>query len=215
VVGPAFHGSADYVVLGAGSAGCVLANRFRANGKHCVFLSGAGGPDRNPMIHAPKDVRWVVGNSTTNWCYRTLSQRGASARVAGRARTRLAACKVELHPQQTMIVYCKNYKRPASYPGQRFKSLRYTFWSSASEGGTRQMFIAFVPAVSGEAAKAMPHDAPLAPASPQGLDVGGSGGLGPANHYRLDELLRSLQCTALAPTFRPLDAFLLWWARRK
>jgi choline dehydrogenase len=72
---PAFDLSADYIIVGAGSAGCVLANRLSEGGKRTVLLLEAGGRDRHPMIHVPMGIRWVVGNPTTDWCYRTQPER--------------------------------------------------------------------------------------------------------------------------------------------
>jgi choline dehydrogenase len=72
---PRFEASADYIVVGAGSAGCVLANRLSEGGERTVLLLEAGGPDRHPMIHVPMGIRWVVGNPATDWCYRTQPER--------------------------------------------------------------------------------------------------------------------------------------------
>jgi choline dehydrogenase len=76
----AFDRSADYLVVGAGSAGCVLANRLSADNRLSVLLLEAGGADRNPMIRVPMGIRWVVGNPETDWCYRTQPERELNGR---------------------------------------------------------------------------------------------------------------------------------------
>jgi choline dehydrogenase len=61
----------DYIIIGAGSAGCVLANRLTASGRYRVLLLEAGGPDRNIWIHIPIGYGKLFKNSTVNWMYQT------------------------------------------------------------------------------------------------------------------------------------------------
>jgi len=71
---------------------------------------------------------------------------------------RLAACKLELHPQKTKIVYCKDSNRPNGYPEQRFDFLGFTFRPRQSMNRAGKLFVSFSPAVSDKAAKAMRED---------------------------------------------------------
>lgn len=64
----------DYIVVGAGSAGCVLANRLSADGKHSVLLVEAGGTDWNPLIHMPAGIAKLVGIESINWGYNTAPE---------------------------------------------------------------------------------------------------------------------------------------------
>jgi group II intron reverse transcriptase/maturase len=68
---------------------------------------------------------------------------------------RLEACKLELHPDKTKIVYCKDANRRDSYPQQQFDFLGYTFRPRQSMNRKGKLFTSFAPAVSAAAAKAM------------------------------------------------------------
>ncbi len=73
--------SFDYVVIGAGSAGCVMANRLSEDGTHTVALLEAGGPDNNPWIHVPVGYFKTMHNPKTDWCYETEPDPGINNRV--------------------------------------------------------------------------------------------------------------------------------------
>jgi choline dehydrogenase len=70
----------DYVVVGAGSAGCVLANRLSANGKHSVLLLEAGPKDSNIWIHVPIGYAKLFKEKTVNWMYQTEPEPGLGGR---------------------------------------------------------------------------------------------------------------------------------------
>lgn len=61
----------DYIIVGAGSAGCVLANRLSADGRHRVLLLEAGGSDLNPWIMMPIGYGKTFYNKSVNWMYQT------------------------------------------------------------------------------------------------------------------------------------------------
>ena len=73
-------GSWDYVVVGAGTAGCVLANRLSADPDVSVLLLEAGGKDDWIWIHIPVGYLFCIGNPRTDWCYRTEAEPGLNGR---------------------------------------------------------------------------------------------------------------------------------------
>ncbi|MBI1262706.1 MAG: choline dehydrogenase [Rhizobiales bacterium] len=66
--------SFDYIIIGAGSAGCVLANRLSENPANKVLLLEAGGKDKNFMIHMPAGVGSLISGGKENWCYESEGQ---------------------------------------------------------------------------------------------------------------------------------------------
>ena len=70
----------DYIVVGAGSAGCVLANRLSADPATRVLLLEAGGRDWNPWIHIPVGYFKTMHNPGTDWCYKTEPDKGLNGR---------------------------------------------------------------------------------------------------------------------------------------
>ncbi len=69
----------DFIVIGAGSAGCVLANRLSA-GSDTVCVLEAGGPDRHPFIHIPAGFMKTLTLPAVNWLYETVPSEGTAGR---------------------------------------------------------------------------------------------------------------------------------------
>ncbi|HTU65068.1 MAG TPA: GMC family oxidoreductase N-terminal domain-containing protein [Steroidobacteraceae bacterium] len=70
----------DFVIIGAGTAGCLLANRLSANPQHRVLLVEAGGNDDYHWIHIPVGYLKCIGNPRTDWRYRTEREPGLNGR---------------------------------------------------------------------------------------------------------------------------------------
>jgi choline dehydrogenase-like flavoprotein len=99
-------GRYDYIVIGAGSAGCVLANRLSAESSLRILLLEAGGRDSSPFIHMPAGLAHLVGNRDVDWGYYTepepqlLGRRlyWPRGRVLGGSSSINAMCYTRGHP---------------------------------------------------------------------------------------------------------------------
>lgn len=70
----------DYVIVGAGSAGCVLANRLSADPRNRVLLIEAGGRDNYHWVHIPVGYLYCIGNPRTDWGFKTEPDAGLNGR---------------------------------------------------------------------------------------------------------------------------------------
>ena len=101
----------DYVIVGAGSAGCVLANRLSANGKHSVLLLEAGPKDSNIWIHVPIGYGKLFKEKTVNWMYQTEPEPGLR-RPPGVPAARKSAGRIELDQRPALCARPARGLRP-------------------------------------------------------------------------------------------------------
>ncbi len=101
----------DFIVVGAGSAGCVLANRLSADPRHRVLLLEAGGRDWNPFIHMPAGIAKLVGNRSIDWQFQTEPEAALAGRRLYWPRGRV------LGGSSSINAMCYTRGQPADYDG--------------------------------------------------------------------------------------------------
>ncbi|HUX89209.1 MAG TPA: GMC family oxidoreductase N-terminal domain-containing protein [Gallionellaceae bacterium] len=82
-------GTYDYIIIGGGTAGCVLANRLSADPDIKVLMLEAGGKDNYMWIHIPVGYLYCIGNPRTDWCFKTEPVPGLNGRAIGYPRGRV------------------------------------------------------------------------------------------------------------------------------
>ncbi len=86
---PEDFGSYDYIVVGAGSAGCVLANRLSADPRRSVLVLEAGGRDNWIWFHIPAGYLFAIGNKRADWLFTTEAEAGLNGRSLAYPRGRV------------------------------------------------------------------------------------------------------------------------------
>ena len=109
----------DYIIIGAGTAGCVLANRLSANRDKQVLLLEAGGKDDYFWIDIPIGYLYTIANPRTDWCYHTEPDAGLNGRSIGYARGKvLGGCS-----SINAMIYMRGQKSD------------YDFWAESGNRG--------------------------------------------------------------------------------
>ena len=136
-------GPFDYVIVGAGTAGCVLANRLSADPKNTVLLLESGGKDDWIWIHVPVGfLLHCIGNPRTDWCYRTEPEPGLNGRSIPYARGRVLGGSSSINAMLYMRGQARDYEgwaRLTGDPGWSWQSVLPLFkqsedhWRGAGE----------------------------------------------------------------------------------
>jgi choline dehydrogenase-like flavoprotein len=95
---------ADYVIVGAGSAGCVLANRLTEDPATRVVLIEAGGRDWNPLIHIPAGFMKLLDHPTLTWGFKAEADPGTNGRAIPYPRGRVLGGSSSINGPRTLII---------------------------------------------------------------------------------------------------------------
>ena len=117
-------GSFDYVIVGGGSAGCVLANRLSADPRRSVLMLEAGGKDDWIWIHIPVGYLYCIGNPRTDWCYRTEPEPGLNGRAINYARGRVLGGSSSINAMLYLRGQARDYDEWAALTGDERWSWR-------------------------------------------------------------------------------------------
>ena len=110
-------GSFDYIIVGGGTAGCVLANRLSQDPEISVLLLEAGGKDNWIWIHIPVGYLYCIGNPRTDWCFRTQAEEGLGGRSILYARGRVLGGCSSINAMIYMRGQARDYDEWASLTG--------------------------------------------------------------------------------------------------
>ncbi|MGZ8228689.1 MAG: GMC family oxidoreductase [Burkholderiales bacterium] len=110
-------GAFDYIIVGAGTAGCVLANRLSADPDASVLLLEAGGKDNWIWIHIPVGYLYCIGNRRTDWCYKTEPEPGLNGRAINYPRGRVLGGSSSINAMLYLRGQARDYDEWAQITG--------------------------------------------------------------------------------------------------
>ena len=116
-------GDYDYIIVGAGTAGCILANRLSVDPKNRVLLLEAGGRDDWIWFHIPAGYLFTIGNARSDWMFRTESEPGLNGRSLGYPRGKVIGGSSSINAMISMR------GQAADYDGWRALGLEGWGWS--------------------------------------------------------------------------------------
>lgn len=132
----------DYVIVGAGAAGCVLANRLSADADVSVLLLEAGGEDDWIWLHIPVGYLFCLNNPRADWCYHTEPEPGLNGRSIAYARGKVLGGSTSINGMLYLRGQARDYDEWARLTGDDGWSWRQVLpvftgcedhWRGASE----------------------------------------------------------------------------------
>jgi choline dehydrogenase len=123
------EGEFDYIIVGAGSAGCVLANRLSADPNNRVLLLEAGGRDNWIWFHIPVGYLFAIGNPRSDWMFKTTPQPGLNGRALNYPRGKVIGGSSAINAMVYMRGQAGDYDhwRQLGLPGWSWDDVRPVF----------------------------------------------------------------------------------------